>query len=43
MGIKEGIIQACHGKLAPIKRLKAGDRAALYANKQSLVKNVPIR
>ena len=43
VGIKEGIIQACHGKLAPIKRLKAGDKVILYANKQSFGSSVPIR
>ena len=43
VAVSDGIIQACHGKLAPMKRLAAGDKVILYANKQSLGSNVPIR
>ncbi len=37
VGVSDCIIQVCHGKLAPIKRLVAGDKVIWYANKQSLI------
>ena len=32
-GIKEGIAQACHGKDAPLKRMKPGDWVIYYSSK----------
>jgi predicted RNA-binding protein len=33
-GVKEGIIQACHGKCAPLKRMKKGDKVICYSPKR---------
>ena len=30
-GQADGFMQACHGKVAPLRRLKAGDRVACYS------------
>lgn len=30
-GLKLGIVQTCHGKAAPIRRLRAGDRVICYS------------
>lgn len=30
-GVKEGFMQVCHGKNAPLRRLHAGDRIAYYS------------
>ncbi|PIF46332.1 EVE domain-containing protein [Chryseobacterium sp. 52] len=35
-GIAEGIAQACHGKVAPLKRMKKGDCIIYYSGKQTL-------
>ncbi|RZL61995.1 MAG: EVE domain-containing protein [Pedobacter sp.] len=35
-GIKDGIAQACHGKSAPLKRLRKGDFIIYYSGKQVL-------
>jgi len=32
-GIKEGIAQACHGKAAPLKRMRQGDFVVYYSGK----------
>ncbi|EFC50850.1 predicted protein [Naegleria gruberi] len=32
-GIELSIAQACHGKVAPLKRMKAGDRVVYYSSK----------
>ncbi|WP_130736027.1 EVE domain-containing protein [Flavobacterium sp. J27] len=37
-GIKAGIAQACHGKAAPLKRMKKGDFIIYYSGKQSFGK-----
>lgn len=36
IGITEGIAQACHGKVAPLKRMKKGDYLIYYSGKQTL-------
>jgi hypothetical protein len=33
-GISEGIAQACHGKVAPLKRMQKGDFIIYYSSKQ---------
>ncbi|GGE70437.1 EVE domain-containing protein [Pedobacter psychrotolerans] len=35
-GIAQGIAQACHGKAAPLKRMKKGDFVIYYSGKQTL-------
>lgn len=35
-GITEGIAQTCHGKVAPLKRMKKGDYIIYYSGKQTL-------
>jgi len=37
-GIAEGIAQACHGKVAPLKRMKKGDFIIYYSGKQKMGK-----
>lgn len=37
-GISQGIAQACHGKSAPLKRMKAGDFVIYYSGKQTMGK-----
>jgi len=37
-GIAEGIAQACHGKSAPLKRLRKGDFIIYYSGKQTMGK-----
>lgn len=34
-GIAEGFAQACHGKSAPLKRMRKGDFVIYYSSKQS--------
>lgn len=33
-GVLEGIAQACHGKAAPLKRMRKGDLVIYYSSKQ---------
>ncbi len=33
-GVAGGFCQACHGKVAPIKRMKPGDRVVYYSSKE---------
>jgi predicted RNA-binding protein len=33
-GIKQGIAQACHGKAAPLKRMKVNDKVLIYSSKE---------
>ena len=33
IGIKNGFIQVCHGKQAPLKRMKANDKILIYSAK----------
>ncbi|UII28932.1 EVE domain-containing protein [Fulvivirga maritima] len=35
-GITQGIAQTCHGKAAPLKRMKKGDFVIYYSSKQTL-------
>mgnify|MGYP006380743183 FL=1 len=37
-GIAEGIAQACHGKVSPLKRMRKGDFVIYYSGKQSFGK-----
>lgn len=37
-GMAEGIAQACHGKVAPLKRMKKGDFILYYSSKQTMGK-----
>lgn len=37
-GISAGIAQACHGKSAPLKRLRKGDFVVYYSGKQTMNK-----
>lgn len=36
IGIAEGIAQTCHGKVAPLKRMRKGDYIIYYSGKQTL-------
>lgn len=38
IGVKEGFGQACHGKIAPLKRMKKGDWIIFYSSKLELGK-----
>jgi predicted RNA-binding protein len=38
IGVKEGFGQACHGKIAPMKRMKKGDWIIFYSSKAELGK-----
>ncbi|MDP4116919.1 MAG: EVE domain-containing protein [Bacteroidota bacterium] len=42
-GIKEGIAQACHGKLNPLKRMKKGDGIIYYSSKEKFNEDAPFR
>ncbi|UII21299.1 EVE domain-containing protein [Fulvivirga ligni] len=37
-GIEQGIAQACHGKVAPLKRMRTGDFVIYYSGKLSFGK-----
>lgn len=37
-GMSEGIVQACHGKISPLKRMKPNDFVIFYSGKQTLGK-----
>lgn len=37
-GIEAGIAQACHGKVAPLKRMRKGDFVLFYSGKQTMGK-----
>jgi predicted RNA-binding protein len=37
-GITAGIVQTCHGKASPLKRMKKGDYVIYYSGKQTLGK-----
>lgn len=37
-GIEAGIAQACHGKVAPLKRMRTGDFVIYYSGKQTMGK-----
>ena len=38
-GVNGGFIQACHGKAAPLKRMKAGDYLLCYCHKETFEGN----
>ena len=40
-GVQQGIVQANHGKLAPLKRMQPGDRILLYAPKRAFGSQEP--
>lgn len=35
IGRQQGIAQACHGKIAPLKRMKTGDWVIIYSSRDS--------
>ena len=35
-GVLEGVVQACHGKSAPLKRMSKGDFVVFYSSKQTM-------
>lgn len=37
-GIEQGISQACHGKVAPLKKMRKGDFLIYYSSKQTIDK-----
>ncbi|HCV79996.1 MAG TPA: EVE domain-containing protein, partial [Zunongwangia profunda] len=37
-GVGQGIAQACHGKVTPLKRMKKGDLVIYYSSKQTFGK-----
>ena len=37
-GVAQGIAQACHGKVSPLRRMKKGDYVIFYSGKQVLGK-----
>jgi Protein of unknown function DUF55. len=43
IGKKNGIVQANHGKLLPLKRLKVGDRIIFYSPKTSFENGEPLK
>lgn len=43
IGVKGGFAQLCHGKCAPLNRMKAGDWLIYYAPKVSMQTNQPYR
>lgn len=40
-GVKEGIVQACHGKAQPLKRMSIGDGIIYYSPKLEFENNIP--
>lgn len=38
VGVESGIAQACHGKVAPLKRMRKGDFVIYYSGKQTMGK-----
>jgi predicted RNA-binding protein len=43
IGKKDGIVQANHGKIAPLKRLSVGDKIIFYSPKTSLMNGEPLK
>jgi predicted RNA-binding protein len=43
IGVEQGIVQANHGKLAPLKRLSKGDTILYYSPKTSLKNGEPLK
>lgn len=42
-GIAQGIVQANHGKEAPLRRMHPGDSLLIYAPKQTFGENAPLQ
>ena len=42
-GLAEGFMQVCHGKPAPLRRLRPGDRVVYYSPTQTLGGREPVR
>lgn len=42
-GTKWGIMQVCHGKIAPLKSMRAGDWLIYYSSKETFEGNIPCR
>ena len=35
-GVREGIVQACHGKIAPLRRMQPGDGVVIYSPRTAM-------
>ncbi|MEI7013211.1 EVE domain-containing protein [Leptospira licerasiae] len=43
IGMSQGIIQACHGKKAPLARMKKGDWVLVYSSKENFGEKAPYK
>ncbi|MEI1278775.1 EVE domain-containing protein [Leptospira venezuelensis] len=43
LGMSQGIVQACHGKKAPLARMKKGDWVLVYSSKEIFGAKTPYR
>ncbi|TGK42307.1 EVE domain-containing protein [Leptospira andrefontaineae] len=43
IGTSQGIVQACHGKKAPLARMKKGDWVLVYSSKENFGSKTPYR
>lgn len=41
-GRQEGIVQACHGKVAPLRRMQPGDGVVIYSPRESMRGGAPV-
>ena len=41
-GRQQGIVQACHGKVAPLRRMQAGDGVVIYSPKTTFKDGAPL-
>jgi hypothetical protein len=41
-GRAEGIVQACHGKVAPLRRMRPGDGVVIYSPRTGMRDGVPV-
>jgi len=42
-GLVEGIVQACHGKAAPLQRMRPGDGVVIYAPRETRMGGAPFQ
>lgn len=40
---REGIVQACHGKVAPLRRMQAGDGVVIYSPRTAYPQGEPLQ
>lgn len=40
---REGVIQACHGKVAPLRRMQAGDGVVIYSPRTTFPAGAPLQ